>query len=176
MRPALGFEGLYEVDEFGNVCSLDKIVNHPSGKFAVKKGKMLKPEKHTLGYKRVLLINQEGKRCHQLIHRLVAQAYIANPLNLPYVNHIDGNKANNHVSNLEWCTSSENNKHALRIGLRTGRKHGCFCKFKDKTFESVNAAMRYFNLSRYKLIKMGLTTISKGEYMLGAIPSVEAQQ
>lgn len=54
-----------------------------------------------------------------LVHRLVAQAFIPNPLNLGYVNHIDGDKLNNDVSNLEWVTASENQKHAYRIGLKS---------------------------------------------------------
>lgn len=52
------------------------------------------------------------------IHRLVAQTFIPNPLNKSYVNHIDGNKQNDRVDNLEWCTPSENSFHAFRIGLK----------------------------------------------------------
>lgn len=54
------------------------------------------------------------------VHRLVAQHFIPNPYDLPQVNHIDGDKSNNHFSNLEWCTSEHNNQHALKAGLRKG--------------------------------------------------------
>lgn len=64
------------------------------------------------GYKRVALASN-GKRKNHSIHRLVAIAFIPNPLNKPEVNHIDGIKANNHVSNLEWATRSENILHAM---------------------------------------------------------------
>lgn len=59
------------------------------------------------------------KTVKYLVHRLVAQTFIPNPLNLGYVNHIDGDKLNNDVSNLEWVTASENQKHAYRIGLKS---------------------------------------------------------
>jgi hypothetical protein len=62
----------------------------------------------------------EGKT--RTIHRVIAKAFISNPNNLAVVNHIDGNKQNNNVNNLEWCTSSENQKHAYKKGLRTAPK------------------------------------------------------
>lgn len=176
MRQVKGFEGLYDVDEFGNVYSRDKIVNHPSGGVAVKRGKLLSPERHKLGYLRVLLIDDCGHRKHCLVHRIVAEAYIKNPNNYPQVNHKDGNKRNNHVSNLEWCTSQYNNKHALSNGLRTGRKHGKYCVVNGISFDSISDAARYFNTSTYLVKRMGLTTIPKWEYVKGEIPFSEAQQ
>lgn len=68
------------------------------------------------GYKRVSLRNQNGVKRFQ-VHRLVAQIFIPNPENKSQVNHIDGNKLNNHIDNLEWCTPLENTNHAWKLGL-----------------------------------------------------------
>lgn len=74
----------------------------------------LKPQKTWKGYLRVHLRNNNGPR-HKPIHRLVAEAFIPNPDNKPEVNHKDGNKKNNYVGNLEWCTGSENMRHAFDV-------------------------------------------------------------
>lgn len=77
----------------------------------------LKPIRERTGYSHVTLCNG-GKHHQTSIHRLVAQEFIPNPDDKPMVNHIDGDKANNRVDNLEWCTPSENMQHAYRTGLQ----------------------------------------------------------
>lgn len=71
------------------------------------------------GYERVGIVYDNGEKQHKLVHRLVAETYIPNPHNKPCVNHKDGNKQNNNVSNLEWVTYSENLLHAFDTGLKT---------------------------------------------------------
>ena len=66
---------------------------------------------------RVVSLQQDGKQKHYYVHRLVAEAFLPNPDNLPQVNHIDGNPSNNHVENLEWVTAKENVRHAIDNGL-----------------------------------------------------------
>jgi len=91
--------------------------------------KQLKSRKdNSHGYLMVWL-QIDGKNTGKLIHRLVGEIFLPNPENKPQINHIDGNKLNNHISNLEWCTSSHNNKHAYQIGLKKptdakGQKNG----------------------------------------------------
>lgn len=80
--------------------------------------KVLKYQINHKGYRTVTLKTRKTIS----LHRLVALAFIPNPENKEHVNHIDGNKENNHVSNLEWVTASENNKHAFATGLSTPRK------------------------------------------------------
>lgn len=103
-----GYEGLYRVSNFGNVMSLYR-------------DKLLRPRRHSGGYMRVHL-SKNGESKDFYIHRLVALEFIHNPENKPEVNHKDGNKDNNHVSNLEWSTHSENQKHSFDNGLNKSPK------------------------------------------------------
>lgn len=95
-----GYEGLYEVSNYGNVRSLKY------GKI-----KYLKPSNNGNGYNQVILC-KNGKTKQFTVHRLVANAFIENPLNLPQINHKDENKLNNKVENLEWCDSRHNIRHS----------------------------------------------------------------
>lgn len=86
-------------------------------------GRILKPDISAHKYPRVTLC-KDGTTKRFFVHRLVAIHFINNPDDLPMVNHIDGVKANNHISNLEWCTCKENTIHAFKTGLRgSGEKH-----------------------------------------------------
>lgn len=103
------YEGWYQVSNLGRVRSLDRYVN--GNKITCEKqkmkGKILKPVRDKLGYLRVSL-KQNTKTKTFLVHRLVAIAFIPNPNNLPYVNHIDENTSNPVFTNLEWCTEQYN--------------------------------------------------------------------
>ena len=83
-------------------------------------GRILKPGQHRQGYSMVWLSDRNGVR-GKTIHRLVAEAFIPNPEHKPQVNHVDGNKSNNYIDNLEWNTGSENTIHAYRTSLFNGR-------------------------------------------------------
>lgn len=94
----------YLIDESGNI-------------FSTKLNRYLIHSISNKGYHKVNLNKEKYKREYS-IHRLVAMTYIDNPYNKPQVNHIDGNKSNNNINNLEWCTASENIIHAVKTGLR----------------------------------------------------------
>ena len=103
------YEGFYQISNFGRVRSVDRFVNgnHINCDYQFMKGKMLKLRKNRYGYWIVILRKNSSSKGF-LVHRLVAEAFITNPNNLPYVNHKDENPANSIVTNLEWCTASYN--------------------------------------------------------------------
>lgn len=106
-----GYEGLYQVSNLGRVKSFPRKGTH------TKREHILIVGKNHKGYFQVKLT----KKCKAKtisVHRLVAEAFIPNPDNLPQINHKDGNKDNNCVNNLEWCTNEYNMKEAIRLGLR----------------------------------------------------------
>ena len=111
-KPVLGYEGLYEVSNIGSVKSLERYVPNNKGSKKLVYEKILN-HCEVNGYDRVEL-SKDGKRKMHRVHRLVAQAFIPNPNNLPQVNHKDENKKNNCVENLEWCTCVENQNHGTR--------------------------------------------------------------
>lgn len=108
----------FENDVFSGKVWHNFYVVYPSGKFFNLRGEMVKGVANSFGYLQYVTRNF----CVRA-HRIVATLFIPNPDNKPEINHIDGNKLNNCVSNLEWCTRSENVTHAIRTGLME-RKHG----------------------------------------------------
>lgn len=105
-----------------------------------------RPVQHVLdkgvGYFLVTLVH-EGVRKNQFVHRLLAQHFIPNPQNKAHVNHIDGNKQNNVLSNLEWVTPQENSAHAQRMGLCDSRNQSCSVSVLQLDKESRSVVAEY---------------------------------
>lgn len=112
-----GYEGHYTVTEDGRVYSHPRTMHSPHNTFGAQlKGRWLKASPNTQGYLKVTL-HLDGKASTIPVHKLVAQAFIPNPHNKPRVTHLDGNKLNNSVVNLQWTTHKENMAHAISLGL-----------------------------------------------------------
>lgn len=106
----------YQVSNLGKVKSKERYTKAKGNEVIHRKDKILKQQIDTKGYCYVRLYNSKGFKAKK-IHRLVAEHYLENINRLPQVNHIDGDKTNNCILNLEWCTDLENKKHAIKIGL-----------------------------------------------------------
>lgn len=111
---------MYQISNYGNVKSLARQRKNSKGVY-MQKEKLLSLTNTSTGYKKVELV-KNGKKKSYKVHRLVAMAFIDNPENKPEVNHIDGNKINNCVDNLEWVTSSENTIHAYNAKLSSRKR------------------------------------------------------
>ena len=125
-KDIVGYEGFYLVSNLGNVKSIDRYVKHNYGDLSRRIQK---------GGNRNLIFNSDKYYCVSLgkngksktftVHRLVAIAFLENPLNLAIVNHKDGIKTNNHYTNLEWCTTQQNTQHTTENNLISfGENHG----------------------------------------------------
>lgn len=103
MKDIPGWEGLYACDTKGQI-------------YSYRSNKILSPSKNKRGYLHVVF-TKDGKRYDYRVHRLIAMTFLENPENKEQVNHKDGNKLNNYLSNLEWCTAEENIEHAKKNNL-----------------------------------------------------------
>lgn len=122
-----GYEGLYQVSNFGRVKSIERVSIQKNGKNRFVKERILKPQPDTKYI--VFGLSKDGKSNKNYLHRIIANAFIPNPENKLCINHINGIKYDNRISNLEWCTVKENNNHAFDNGLqKKGKEHHYYGK------------------------------------------------
>ncbi|MBE6993392.1 MAG: hypothetical protein E7423_01920 [Ruminococcaceae bacterium] len=125
-----GTDGRYEISSYGRVWSNIS-------------RKILRSYVNSAGYVLITFpINGEKKR--RQVHKLVADAFIPNPENKPQINHIDADRTNNHVENLEWCTASENTRHAFKLGRAKRAPHHekAVVRSDGKEYRSMSEAAR----------------------------------
>ena len=153
-RKIEGYEN-YAVSNYGNVKNIIT-------------GNILKPGDNGRGYFHVRLYNSDHVAKGIMIHRLVALAFIPNPLNLPQINHIDEDKHNNRVDNLEWITSLDNINHGThneRVGLNNPNRRP-ICSINSmgeiKYFDSARHAQRYYRTIGIVVCPAGITKALKG--------------
>lgn len=125
-KQVIGYEGLYEVDQFGRVYGIDRTKTVVDNGRTYEKpiaGRQMKQSIHTNGYKTVSL-TKNGSTKTMFVHRIVAEAFLPNPNNLPMVNHKDEDKTNNFIDNLEWCTASYNRTYGKAIERQAKKIRG----------------------------------------------------
>lgn len=139
LKDIIGYEGLYMIDNLGNVISLPKF----QGNRFHNKYKVLKPKLNKAGYYEVSL-SKNGVLKSFLLHRLIAIHFLDNKDNLPQVNHKNGVKTDNRLDNLEWVTISENTKHAFDNNL------GNFKENALNVLQKINSKTSYKKVIFYK--------------------------
>lgn len=155
--PIKGYEDLYEISNKGRLKILAKYVRGKNDRWIYKKCTISSHVYSKEEYYMFTLYDKFQNLRYVSVHRLVADHFIPNPKNLPYINHIDGDKKNNDVSNLEWCNAKYNATHAAGLGLLnwsvTNRSHESpvICLTDGKEFKSIAAASRYYNVSYNRL-------------------------
>jgi hypothetical protein len=152
--PIVGFDGTYLISTSGEIWSVPKGTSNPNGKF-------LSMQQDKDGYYKVGLVAPDGTRKSYIVHRLIALTYLDNPDNKPQVNHIDGNKQNNTISNLEWVTLSENRQHAYDTKLQKPTQ-GILRK--DNTSGYIGVGYVKSSNSWTANIQSGYTNYSLGHY------------
>lgn len=111
--PIKNYENSYEISNKGKIRSLDRVIIRSDARTSRRKGGVLKPCKVKCGY----FMIQLGRRNYYYLYRLIAMHFVSKKEDQNFVNHLDGNKLNNDLNNLEWCTQAENNRHANATGL-----------------------------------------------------------
>lgn len=126
--------------------------------YSARTGLKLKPHIGSDGYMQIIYRDENQKSIHERVHVILAHAFIPNPNNYKYINHIDSNKTNNSLSNLEWCTNSYNVKHGWQSGNRTHKNRTKVCaidkegnKFKFNSIRELGATL---HLDRHKVARI----------------------
>lgn len=158
-RDIKGYEGLYQISNKGRVKALERRIPFRSTSTRLEKEYIKKTTVSKIGYL-VCGLWRNNKQDLRFIHRLVAEAFIENPDNKSEINHKDGNKLNNDISNLEWCTHKENVNHAFVTGLN---KHPKPVKLIEtgKIYKSLSDAAEDIAGDRRK--QSGVGAVARGE-------------
>lgn len=176
-KPVVGYEGLYEVSNKGRVRSLDReITSNCSGRLyhRLYPGKIRSQSTNGKGYMQVSLTDRNSNVKYLLVHRLVAMAFIPNPENKPYINHLDEVKDHNWAENLEWCTHYENIHYGTAIErkketLKRLHNKGTMCLHHRKGFKPERDCLRKWMEERSEIV-ITAEDMEKVSHALGCQP------
>jgi len=156
-KDVIGYEGIYMASSIGRIKKNSRI-----GCF----GNLIQEHFRRPvinGRYTFINLNKHGVKKQYLLHRIIAMSFIPNPINKPEVNHIDGNKLNNNIENLEWCTSSENQKHAYKTGLQIGTWIGKTGKMHPVSKGVVKLSFDGVEIDRYDSVRDAANSINIDE-------------
>lgn len=171
-KDVVGYEGFYEVSNLGRIRTVRRVVAAPLGRVSrVVEPIIRKQQISTRGYRQLSLCTH-GKTKTETVHRLVAEAFIPKQSGKDQVNHIDGDKDNNKVSNLEWCDAHENTVHAYELGLRVPRglrvnpdKRYNYEETRARILEMISQGMKQYEVAE----ALGIHRSTVGKYVKGRI-------
>lgn len=150
--PIVGYEGLYEVSNIGNIRSVFTEATDSLGRKKKHTPRVLKKTKTSTGYYKVELYKPGERRKSHKVHRLVLKAFAEAVEGKDICNHKDGNPLNNNINNLEWCTQAENIIHAVQTGLRrlklSGEQQKMVCLMYKKRTKTSTELANLFNVSK----------------------------
>ena len=143
-RNIKGYEGFYKISSTGRVMSIDRKIRYKNRTRKIK-SRLINDRINNRGYK-VVRLSRDGVTSTKFIHILSAEAYVSNPLKRAFVNHIDGNKLNNHYTNLNWVTHSENIQHAYKAGLIKVKSKAVLDESTGTVYQSIKEAAKAINI------------------------------
>lgn len=155
-----GYEGKYQISNLGRIKSIGRMTDFGKNKLWIEEKLLRYYITKKCLYFQITLRDYNLIPKNKMTHRLVAEAFIPNPENKPFVNHKNGNKMDNSVENLEWVTPKENSQHAIETGLNVyyGENH-TYCKISDNTVSLIREdrknGMRYSEIARKYEVSAG---------------------
>lgn len=148
----------------GRIKAVNRVITYKDGRVCNFKEKIIKPCLDKKGYE-VVYLSMNCKKYTRKVHRLIATSFLENKEGKPQVNHIDGNKQNNRMDNLEWCTNSENIKHAFSIGLNRARRGS----EQGSAIINESIAKKVKSLLKTKTVKEISETLNISKHIVGDI-------
>jgi len=162
-KDVIDYEGIYQVSNMGRVKSLSRkrLINKKMNSYHILPEKIMVIKSDKNGYCHLTLCKNNKRKTYWL-HRIVLKNFVNNLNNLPQINHINGNKSDNRVENLEWCTSKHNYHESVRIGIRNVKPRKPYKNSKKLAQIKDNQIVKIFDSRAIAIKELGILTINVG--------------